>query len=112
MTITAPGGSCCSSCGSTRNSRDRCAVRAAEELAPTAVDVLIPHAVLSLMPSVIDRESDVPCEELESLLRVPVTWPNGAKASWRAAARPLLRPTLSLTEAVSATESAVPTVLV
>src|SRR5208282_1819533 len=110
--ITALGGSCCSSCGSTRNSRDRCAVRAAEELVPSAVEVLIPQAVLELMPSVIDRESDVPCDWLESAFRDPVTWPNGAKASWRAVPRPLLFPWLSLTEAVSATESAVPAVLV
>ena len=87
-------------------------MRAVEELAPIAVEVLIPQAVLELMPSVIDRESDVPCDPLVSRLRDRVTWPNGAKASWRAAPRPRLWPTLSLTETVSANESAVPTVLV
>src|SRR5260370_18681 len=60
--ITALGGSCCSSCCSTRNSRDRCVVRASESLAPTARELPIPHAVLRLIPSVIDSESLVPVE--------------------------------------------------
>src|SRR6266702_2081300 len=73
VTITALGGSCCSSCCSTRNSRDRCAVRAAEELVLTALEVLIPQAVLELMPAVMDRESDVPRERLAPWLTDPVT---------------------------------------
>jgi len=43
---------------------------------------------------------------------VSVKSPNGANLSWRLWPRPLLRPTVSLKETVSATESAVPTVLV
>jgi hypothetical protein len=112
VTITALGGSCCSSCGSTRSSRDRCEVLAAEELLLAARDVLIPQAVLELKPAVMDRESDVPCDWLVSLLRDAVKWPNGANASGRLRPRPLLRPCVSLTDAESATESAVPTVLV
>jgi hypothetical protein len=112
VTITELGGSCCSSCGSTRNSRERCAVRAAEELALAALEVLIPHAVLELMPAVTARESDVPRDWLASRLRDAVKWPNGAKVSWRVRPRPREDPWVSLTEAVSATESAVPTVLV
>ena len=88
MTITALGGSCCSSCGSTRSSRDRCTVRAAEELAPAAREVLIPQAVLALMPAVIDRESDVPREWLESRLADPVTGASGANEPWRLPAPP------------------------
>ena len=87
-------------------------MRATDELAPTAVEVLIPHAVLELMPAVIDRESDVPCDSLASLLCDPVTCPNGAKASCRVRPRPRCEPWLSVTDAESATESAVPTVLV
>ena len=88
-------------------------MRAVEQArADRPVEVLIPQAVLALMPSVIDRESDVPRELLVSRLADPVTWPNGANESWRLRPRPLLRPRLSLTETVSATESAVPTVLV
>ena len=74
--------------------------------------MLIPQAVLALMPAVIDRESDVPRERLESRLADPVTGASGANEPWRLRPRPLLRPRVSLTEAVSATESAVPTVLV
>ena len=53
-------------------------VRAAEELAPAAREVLIPQAVLALMPAVIDRESDVPRERLESRLADPLTGASGA----------------------------------
>jgi hypothetical protein len=91
VTITALGGSCCSSCGCTRSSRDRCEVLAVDELLLAARDVLIPHAVLVLRPAVIDRESDVPRDRLESLLRDALKWPNGAKASWRLRPRPVLR---------------------
>jgi hypothetical protein len=111
VTITELGGSCCSSCASTRNSRERCAVLAAEELVLAALEVLIPHAAAELTPAVTDRESDVPCDWLESRLCDCVKWPNGAKASWRVCPCPREAPWVSLTEAVSATESAVPTVL-
>ena len=110
--IIALGGSCCSSCCSTRNSRDRCEVLASEALALSALDVLTPHDVPELMPSVMDSESDVPRETLESLLTVPVKSPNGAKAPCWLRPRPRLRPEVLLTDAESATESAVPTVLV
>ncbi|HCU91601.1 MAG TPA: hypothetical protein DHU96_02110 [Actinobacteria bacterium] len=76
--ITALGGSCWSSCGSTRNSRDRWAVRASDSFAPTAMDVLTPHDVLELMPSVIDSDSLVPLDWLTSWLPDPVRWPKGA----------------------------------
>ena len=67
--IIALGGNCCSSCGSTRNSRDRCTVRARESLSVTAREVLTPQAVLSLMPVVIDSASVSPEDSLVSPLR-------------------------------------------
>ena len=75
MTIIALGGSCCSSCCSTRNSRDRCTVRACESLPVTAWEVLIPQAVLSLTPVVIESDSVSADDSLVSpprdRLRVP-----------------------------------------
>src|ERR1700680_1421116 len=109
--IIALGGSCCSSCCSTRNSRDRWVVRAREELAPIAFDVFTPHAVLRVIPSVIDSVSLVPHERLLSLLPELVCCPNGPDPAllW---ALPPLRPWVSLAEADAETESAAATVLV
>src|ERR1019366_1875054 len=110
--ITALGGSCCSSCCSTRNSRDRCAAAARDVLADSARDVLTPQDVLELMPSVSETESELAREKLWSLLAVPVESANGANAPCRLRPRPVLAPAVSLTDAESDTESAVPTVLV
>ena len=76
-----------------------------------AVDVLHPHEVLALIPSVIDSESLVPLDALSSRLPEPVRAPNGARSAlvWP---RPLLRPVVRLVAVEAATESAVPTVLV
>jgi hypothetical protein len=110
--MTALAGSCWSSCGSTRNSRDRWLVRARAAFAPTAWEVLRPQDVPVLMPAVIDVESEVPVEVLVSRLTEPVKSPNGpAPPAWLRP-RPRLRPAVSLTETESLTESAVPIVLV
>jgi hypothetical protein len=60
--IIALGGSCCNSCCSTRNSLDRCDVRASDSLVPIAREVFTPQAVLELIPSVTDSLSLVPYE--------------------------------------------------
>src|SRR5260221_14660692 len=106
--MTALVCSCCSSCGSTRSSRDSCEVMAAEELLPAALDVMIPQAVLALRPAVMDRESDVPRDWLESLLRDAGKWPNGAKASRRLRPRPPLRAEGAPPDAEPAPQSAGP----
>ena len=73
MTI-ALAGSCCSSCCSTRNSRERCRASASDSLSPAALDVVIPHAVLVLTLALTDslslvlRESPV-CALREKLAR-------------------------------------------
>src|SRR5215472_4406173 len=105
----ALGGSCCSSWASTRNSRERCAVVPSDSLSPIARDVLTPHDVLVLIPSVIDSESLVPCDSLTSRLPDPVRGANGAAplVVWP---RPRLRPDVSLRDTEAAQESAVPTV--
>ena len=84
---------------------------ASDSFAPIAVDVLHPHEVLALIPSVIDSESLVPLDALSSRLPEPVRAPNGARSAlvWP---RPLLRPVVRLVAVEAATESAVPTVLV
>ena len=51
---------------------------ASDSFAPIAVDVLHPHEVLALIPSVIDSESLVPLDALSSRLPDPVRAPNGA----------------------------------
>src|ERR1035438_800946 len=107
----ALGGSCCSSCCSTRNSRDRWLVRVREELAPIAFEVFTPHAVLRLIPSVIDSVSLVPHERLPSRLLDPVCCANGPNPA-RLWPVPRLRPVVSLVEADTETESAAPMVLV
>jgi hypothetical protein len=76
-----------------------------------AVDVLHPHDVLALIPSVTDSESLVPCDALTSRLPDPVRCPNGATSA-RVCPRPRLRPVVRLVDAETETESAVPTVLV
>src|ERR1700729_2580380 len=95
--IIALGGSCWRSCGSTRNSRDRCAVRAWESLPVTAREVLIPQAVLSLMPVVTDSDSVNPDDSLVSRLRDEVPGSSGRKLL-REAPRPRLRPDVWLVE--------------
>ena len=60
------GGSCCSSCCSTRNSRDRCLVRAADAVAATARAVCSPQAELELRLPVHDRDSLLPSDQLLS----------------------------------------------
>src|ERR1700744_6402804 len=77
--MIALGGSCCSSCCSTRNSRDRCAVRAWESLPVTAWDVLIPRAVLWLIPVLIHSASVRPAGSLVSPLRDRVPGSSGRK---------------------------------
>jgi hypothetical protein len=109
--IIALGGSCCSSCGSTRNSRDRCTVRARESLSVTAREVLIPQAVLSLMPVVSDSDSLNPDDSLRSWLREAVPGSSGTKLP-RDAPRPRLRPVVRLAELDSDRDSDVPSVLV
>ena len=51
---------------------------ARDSFAPIAVDVLHPHEVLALIPSVTDSESLVPPDALSSRLPDPVRAPNGA----------------------------------
>src|ERR1700742_1977347 len=109
--IIALGGSCCSWCGSTRNSRDRCTVRARESLSVTAREVLTPQAVLSLMPVVIDSESLEPDDSLWSRLREDVPGSSGRKLL-RDAPRLRLRPVVRLTELDTDCDSDVPRVLV
>ena len=53
--------------------------------------------VPELMPSVTERESELPTEKLVSLLAVPVKSPNGANLPWWP--RPRLRPAVLLTPA-------------
>src|ERR1700677_1268492 len=55
--IIALTGSCCSSCCSTRNSRDRCRAKATDSLLPAAAEVVRPHAVLRLRPALTDSEA-------------------------------------------------------
>ena len=74
--------------------------------------MLQPQAVLALMPSVRATESDSAREVLRSRLAEPLISPNGANPSPWLVPRPRLRPAVSVTEAESVTESAVPTVLV
>src|SRR5260370_33475014 len=67
--IIALAGSCCSSCCSTRNSRERCMARASDSLSPVALDVVMPHAVLVLMPVLTDSLSPMLRESLLWTLR-------------------------------------------
>src|SRR5262245_47767058 len=62
LTIMALTGSRCSDSASTTNSLDRCIVRPVEVLPPSAFDVLTPHDVLALIPSVSATDSDSPYE--------------------------------------------------
>jgi len=83
--IMALAGSCWSSCCSTRNSRERCRARASDSLSPAALEVVIPHAVLVLTPSLSDSLSLVLRESLVWTLReklardgssrLPSLWP-------------------------------------
>src|ERR1700742_5090908 len=109
--IIALGGSCCSSCGSIRNSRERCTVRAWESLAVTAREVLIPQAVLALMPVVSESDSLDPDDSLRSWLREAVPGSSGTKLL-DDAPRPRLRPVVWLTELDSDRDCDVPSVLV
>src|SRR5579875_1921821 len=110
--IIALGGSCCSSCCSMRNSRDRWTVRPDESLSVVAREVLTPQAVLSLTPLVSDSDSVKPVEWLRSLLRDRVSGVKGRKLLSRLTPRPRLRPDVSLIELDWASESDEPTVLV
>src|SRR5258705_708610 len=107
----ALGGSCCSSCCSTRNSRDRWLVRAADVLAATARAVGTTHALLALGPPVQDSDALIPSDQLSSWCPDAV---RGAKAASPDQLCPWPRPCPAdwLAEADTATESAVPTVLV
>jgi len=67
-----------------------------------AREVLRPHDVPAVTPSVIERESDHVADELESRPAVLVNPVNGATA------RCLLRPSVKVTERESAVESAIP----
>src|SRR5260370_42658839 len=67
--IIALAGSCCSSCCSTRNSRERCMARASDSLSPVALDVVMPHAVLVLIPALTDPLSPMLRESLVWTLR-------------------------------------------
>src|SRR5215472_13896144 len=104
---SALGGSCCSSCASTRNSLARCAASASD---PVVRDVLSPHEVPVLMPALTDRESASAAEKLASWLAEPLTAANGANPP---ALRPLplVRPVVVVSDRESATECAVPAVL-
>jgi hypothetical protein len=73
--------------------------------------VFTPHAVLRVIPSVIDSVSLVPHEWLLSLLPDLVDCPNGPDPA-RLWPLPRLRPLVSLVEADIETESAAATVLV
>src|SRR5579875_3601898 len=109
--IIALGGSCCSSCCSTRYSRVRCRARASDSLSPAAADVVIPHAVLAVMLALTDWLSPV--------LREPPAWmlreraPGAGSTPPRGAAvRPVPRDVPSLTDRDQASEPAAPAVLV
>src|SRR5579862_6202486 len=62
--IIALGGSCCSSCCSTRNSRERCSAAASDSLSPVARDVVWPQEVLVLIPVLADSLTEVFRESL------------------------------------------------
>jgi hypothetical protein len=70
-----------------------------------------PHDVLSLIPAVIDSESLVPVDSLDSRLPDPVRAANGATPDLLCP-RPLLRPLVWLTDTDPDQESELPTVLV
>src|SRR5437764_1349417 len=108
--IMALAGSCWSSCCSTRNSRERCMVRASDSLSPAALDVVMPQAVLMLTLVLTDSLSLVLCESpvwtlCETLVRAGSSrlplWPY-----------PVLRDRPSLSDHEVAVESADPVVLV
>src|SRR5215469_13181715 len=109
LTITALGGSPCNSSGSTRNSLERWTVWPSAEFSPIARDVVIPHDVLALIPSVSESESLVPCDCEVSALPDPVRAANGAAPAleWP---RPRLRPVVWLRDSDTDTDCAVPTV--
>jgi hypothetical protein len=67
--IIALAGSCWSWCCSTRNSLDRWSAWANDSLSPVAWDVVIPHAVLVLIPALTDRLSPLPRDSLVCALR-------------------------------------------
>jgi hypothetical protein len=112
QSTTAVGGRCCSSCGSITSSRVRWAVPARDPVRPAAREVIQPHEVLALMPSVIERESESAADELASRLAEPLISPNGANRAGPLRPVPRLRPAVKVAEPESATESAIPTVLV
>src|SRR5580704_11967694 len=109
--IIALAGSCWSSCCSTRNSRDRCSARARDSLSPVALDVVIPHAVLVLIPALTDSDSLVPRESLAWVLRDRVPR-HGSRPPASVRPRPVLRAVPSVADHDVASELTEPVVLV
>jgi hypothetical protein len=91
---------------------DRCETCASEVLAPTAREVLTPHAVVAVIPSVTDWLSLDEYEWLASLVSERVDPPNGIRLLSRLRPRAWLRPRVSLAAADVDSEPDVPTVLV
>src|ERR1700722_20200475 len=104
--IIALAGSCCSSCCSTRNSRERCRPTASDSLPPVALDVVWPQAVLVLIPVLADSLSVVLRESLVCVLREELA----AKGITPCPVR--LRPVPRLTDQDAASELTEPVVLV
>ena len=84
-------------------------VRPSDSLSPMARDVVIPHDVPLLIPSVSESDSLVPCDSLASVLPGPVRGASGAPPG-RARLRPWLRPELRLCDRLRDADRAVPTV--
>ena len=84
-------------------------VRPSDSLSPMARDVVIPHDVPLLIPSVSESDSLVPCDSLASVLPDPVRGASGAPPGlvWP---RPRLRPQFWLRDPATDTDRAVPTV--
>src|SRR5579862_54809 len=106
--IIALTGSCWSWCCSTRNSLDRCSARASDSLSPVAVDVVIPHAVLALMPSLTDSLTPLPRDVPACALREKLA----GQGPWPVQPEPVPRLEPSLVDHESATELTEPVVLV
>jgi hypothetical protein len=78
-------------------------------LSPIARDVVTPHDVLVLIPSVSESVSLVPRDSLDSALSEPDRGASGAPPG-RPRLRPWLRPELWLCDRLSDADCAVPTV--
>src|SRR5437879_2211842 len=110
--IIALTGSCCSSCCSTRNSRDRAAARVSDSLLPSAAEVVRPHAVVRLIPALTDSASPAVCAWLVWTLREWLVRASGSTLLSPPRPCPVAADTLSPLDRDFVTESVPPTVLV